>query len=361
MISENMKRVTIISVALVILIIGVGVLHSMRNGSEDPIITDSGISVERRSITELVTATGIVKSQTGAEVKVGAQVSGVVKKLYVRVGSKVKKGMLLAEIEPAGYRARTDQAAARVKIAATEKKFAELELNRMTSLRNSGSGTQQQLEAAQRAYELTASGLQQAEADLSFEELELSYTKIISPIDGVVSSVTTREGETVAANFTAPTFVTVIDLERLEVWAYVDETDIGRIEKNQKVSFTVDTYPGEEFYGSVAAIYPKAEIQNNVVNYIAVIDFDKKYGKIIRPEMTASVRISSGGKEGILAVPKSCVKKEGGRTFIYLLRNGKAVKSEVRTGISDKKYTEIISGLGLSEKVINNLKSQEEK
>ncbi len=93
---------------------------------------------------------------------------------------------------------------------------------------------------------------------------------------GVVASVSTQEGETVAASFAAPTFVTLLDLARLEVWAYVDETDIGRIHRGQDATFTVDTYGDDEFAGRVTAIYPQAEIRDNVVNYVAVIRFDAR-------------------------------------------------------------------------------------
>jgi len=107
-----------------------------------------------------------------------------------------------------------------------------------------------------------------------------------------VASVATQEGETVSASFATPTFVTLIDLNRLEVWAYVDETDIGRIELGQRATFTVDTYGDASFAGTVTAIYPKAEIRDNVVNYIAVVRFEPQPGRTLRPDMTAFVRIA---------------------------------------------------------------------
>jgi macrolide-specific efflux system membrane fusion protein len=214
--------------------------------------------------------------------------------------------------------------------------------------------TQQQLENAQKLFELSSSRLAQAVADLDYAKLQLSYTKIDSPINGIVSSVTTQEGETVTASFTVPTFVTIIDFNRLEVWAYVDETDIGRIQNGEEVKFTVDTYPGEEFSGRVETIYPKAEIQNNVVNYITVISINKKDGKIIRPEMTASVGISCGKKDNVLAIPKALVKKENGKTFVYTIKNGNQEKIPIETGISDKKYYEVISGLKENESIISS-------
>lgn len=107
-----------------------------------------------------------------------------------------------------------------------------------------------------------------------------------------MASVSTQEGETVAASFATPTFVTLVDLSRLEVWAYVDETDIGRIKVGQRASFTVDTYGDETFEGSVTAIYPKPEIRDNVVNDVTVVRFDPPCDRILRPEMTTTVRIT---------------------------------------------------------------------
>lgn len=347
-----MKKIILITAILASLLITGLVLSESHSENEEDLNGISTVMLKKRSIEQSVTATGIVKPMTGAEVKVGAQVSGIVKNLYVSIGSRVKKGQLLAEIEPTSYQAKVDIARAQKEIAVTEKKYALLELNRAKALMQSAAIASQQMETAERLYELSTSRLDQAKADLDYAELQLSYTKITSPIDGVVSSVSTQEGETVAASFTSPTFVTIIDINRLELWAYIDETDIGRIAKTQAASFTVDTYPGEEFTGTVEAIYPKAEIQNNVVNYITVISIDKNDDKIIRPEMTASVSIVNGKKENILTIPKNLVKKEDGKTFVNILKEGKPEKRFISTGISDKKFYEVVSGLSGSERIV---------
>ncbi len=351
----KVKKIGFISGSVILLALSAWMLlcNGNTNGKSDS--SDyTTLKVQRRSIEQFVTATGIVKPKIGAEVKVGAQVSGVVVRLYVEIGSNVKKGDLLAEIESSGYKAKVKMAQAQKEIAETEKKFAELEFKRVLFLNEKGGMTQQQLENAQKLFELSSSRLAQAVADLDYAKLQLSYTKIDSPINGIVSSVTTQEGETVTASFTVPTFVTIIDFNRLEVWAYVDETDIGRIQNGEEVKFTVDTYPGEEFSGRVETIYPKAEIQNNVVNYITVISINKKDGKIIRPEMTASVGISCGKKDNVLAIPKALVKKENGKTFVYTIKNGNQEKIPIETGISDKKYYEVISGLKENESIISS-------
>jgi HlyD family secretion protein len=351
----KVKKIGFISGSILLLALSTWMLlcNGNTNGKTDS--SDyTTMKVQKRSIEQFVTATGIVKPKIGAEVKVGAQVSGVVVKLYVEIGSNVKKGDLLAEIESSGYNAKVKMAQAQKEIAETEKIYAELEFKRVLFLNQKGGMSQQQLENTQKLFELSSSRLAQAVADLDYAKLQLSYTKIYSPINGIVSSVTTQEGETVTASFTAPTFVTIIDFNRLEVWAYVDETDIGRIQNGEDVKFTVDTYPGEEFGGKVETIYPKAEIQNNVVNYITVINIGKKDGKIIRPEMTASVGISCGKKDNVLAIPKALVKKENGKTFVYTIKNGNQEKMPIETGISDKKYYEVISGLKENESVISS-------
>lgn len=348
-----MKKITLISVVVILVVIIVGLTYSTLYSEDNVDVENYSLTkVQRRSLNQSVLATGIIKTQVGAEVKVGAQVSGIVKKLNVEIGSKVKRGDLLAEIEPTGYKAKMEMAFAQKEIAEAEQKFAEKELKRYRALNEKEVATAQQMEAIEKQYELAVAKVEQAKADLNYASLQLSYTKITSPIDGIVASVATQEGETVAASFAAPTFVTIIDLNRLEVWAYVDETDIGRIVPGQNVTFTVDTYPGEEFNGRVETIYPKAEIQNNVVNYITVINMEKKEGRTIRPEMTATVRIFNDKKNYALVVPKNAVKKEDAKTFVYILKNGMPTKKYIETGVSDKKYFEVLSGLEENEQVI---------
>jgi RND family efflux transporter MFP subunit len=352
---DNMKRKTVILLALIPVMAAAGVLHSnwFLGKAHDPTaVSYSTVPAERRVVGQSVLATGIIKPMTGAEVKVGAQVSGIVQKLHVEIGTRVKKGELLAEIEETGYKAKADLALAQKGMAETEKKFAELELQRYRALLEQRCVSTQQMESIEKAFELASSRLQQAEADLVYALLQLSYTKVRSPIDGTIASVATQEGETVTASFSAPTFVTIIDLNRLELWAYVDETDIGRVRKGQSASFSVDTYPGEEFLGVVQAIYPKAEIQNNVVNYVAVIRFDQRPERIVRPEMTANLRIYGGKAERVLVVPLTALRRDGNRSYVYLLADGVPAKRYVETGASDKKFAEVRSGLSGNDQVI---------
>lgn len=327
-------------------------LIASRNSEREGASEDAYIVVQRKDIGQFVIATGIIKPAVGAEVKVGAQVSGVVQKLIAKTGSNVKKNDLLALLDPEIYQSKKDQMLALKEIAATEKKYAELEFNRQKALYEERAVSLQQFESALQKFELSRAKLNQAGAEYEYANLQLGYTKILSPINGVVASIATQEGETVAAGFLSPTFVTVIDLDKLELWVYVDETDIGRVHGGQNVSFTVDTYPGELFEGSVETIYPKAEIQNNVVNYITVVKVAASKEKILRPEMTATVQIFIQIKKNVLVLPKGTIQTENERAFVTVLENGKAVKRYITTGISDKKYYEVLTGVSEKEKVM---------
>ena len=148
------------------------------------------------------------------------------------------------------------------------------------------------------------------EAVLDYAETQVAYARVDAPIAGTVASVSTQEGETVAASFATPTFVTLLDLNRLEVWAYVDETDIGRIRVGQNVRFTVDTYGSEGFTGHVSEIYPQPEIRDNVVDYVTVVRFRAPAGRSLRPEMTTAVRIATEEARNVLTVPLKAVHRE---------------------------------------------------
>jgi RND family efflux transporter MFP subunit len=303
------------------------------------------IKVERRDIAKTVLATGIIKPKVGAEVKVGSRVSGIVKKLYVRIGDPVEEGQLLAELDPTEYQARFNQALAELENAKANLEYAHSDQKRHKILLEKNLVSQNEYEIAKRSEKVSEARLKQAEADLRYAQIQLDYTKIKSPITGIVASVFTQEGETVAASFSTPTFVTIIDLSRLEIWAYVDEIDIGRISERQKAVFLVDTYPDTEFQGKVTAIFPKAEIQENVVNYITTIEILDREGKILRPEMTTTVNISLETHQNVLSVPNEVIKIERGRKYLYILDNNKLSKRWVKIGIRNEDYTEILDGV----------------
>jgi RND family efflux transporter MFP subunit len=191
----------------------------------------------------------------------------------------------------------------------------------------------------------------QAKATLDFALVQLSYAVIRSPISGIIASITTQEGENVAAGLSAPTFVTIINLDRLQVDAFVNETDIGKVKVGQDVTCTVDAYPDEEFPGKVIAIYPKAVIQQSVVYYDVVIAINETK-VLLRPDMTASVTIYAEKRENVLTVPNKAIQREEGKRYVYLLENNKIDQKEVKSGWRDSYYTEIVEGLKEGENVV---------
>lgn len=308
--------------------------------------------VTRRDIGSSVLATGIIKPMVGAEVRVGSRVSGLVKNLYANVGDYVKKGQIIAELEPSELEAKYNQALASLQNARANYEYAKLDFERQESLLKQNFISQNQLDLAEKTFEINKAQLEQAKANLDFAKVQLDYTKITAPIPGIVASVSTQEGETVAASFSAPTFVTIIDLERLEVWAYVDETDIGRIREKQRATFTVDTYPDTDFEGIVTAIYPKAVIQDNVVNYVATLKITDSKKKLLRPEMTTNVNIYLEMRKNVLTIPISAIKRDRGERFVTVIEGDKKNQRKVKIGWNSNGTTEIVSGLNEGEKVV---------
>jgi len=366
-------------------------------------------TVQRRDFSATVLATGAVKPQVGAEVRVGARISGKVARLRANIGDRVKKGETIAELEKADLEAIVAQREAEVqlaqaKLAAVERllpteidkarldltrwqatqTLGEQELKREQCLLEAEASSQEAFQRAQerlavaqaqaataeKAWELARARYEedqrQAEAELARAQsalanaqVQLSYATLTAPIDGVIASVSTQEGETVAAGFNAPTFVTIIDLDRLQVDAFVDETDIGRVRPGQEALFTVDTFPGREFTGRVSAIYPKAVIQDNVVNYDVVVEILDRHQGDLRPEMTANVTVLLEAKSGVLAVPAKAVKREGGKNVVYVSQDGRPRPRPITVGWKDGPWIEVLTGLEEGQAVLLEAPAQE--
>ena len=380
-----------------LLIMALGALLSIWGAcqSRDRLSSMSIARVTRRNFTPPVLATGIVAAQVGAEVEVGARASGQVERLFTNIGDMVEKGDAIAQLEKDDIEATVAQRKAELEMARAnlsstarlypkeiEKaeadvakweatvKLGQKELIRKEDLVKEDLASEQELDIAQETlsvaeaelvavekalelvkvqYEedlnLARIGVTSAQAALENAQAELSYTTITAPISGVIGSISTQEGETVAAGFNAPTFVTIIDLGRLQVDAYVDEVDIGKIEIGQRAVFTVDAFPAREFSGKVSAIYPKAVIQENVVNYIVAIEIEKPYEGVLRPEMTTSVTIFFDKRMDILGVPVKALKREGGRNVVYIWKEGKPEMREVKVGRQEGQWIEVLDGL----------------
>jgi HlyD family secretion protein len=308
--------------------------------------------VVRRDIGSVVKATGIIKPRVGAEVRVGSRISGVVQRLYVRIGDRVTKGQLLADLDDRDLIARRDEAAAALQQADVNLSYARTDLERKRELSARDVLSRSEFDLAERAAAVAERQVIGARASLAYATTQLAYARIVAPIAGVVASVSTQEGETVAASFAAPTFVTLIDLSRLEVWAYVDETDIGRIRIGRNARFTVDTYGDEEFEGRVTAVYPKAEIRDNVVNYVTVVRFEPPRDRTLRPEMTTTVRILLDMREQVLALPVRAVRRDGDRAFVLSRRGKRIERRSVTTGTRDDTYWEILDGVREGDEVL---------
>lgn len=346
-----MKRIFwIAAISAAIVVLGLGAKRVLeKRTSNDPAGAEV-VRVARQNVAPTVKATGVIKPMVGAEVRVGSSASGVVTRLCVRIGDNVKKGALLADVDSRELDARRDATDAAVRLSKANLDYAQVDLHRKQELFNAGVISRGELDLAEQTYDVAGQQYRQAQANLADANTQLGYARIIAPIAGTVESVTTQEGETVASSFAAPTFVTLLDLSRLEVWAYVDETDIGRIRVGQKATFTVDTYGNDQFPGEVTAIYPQAQIRDNVVDYIAVIHFRGLPGRVLRPEMTATVMIAQQQHRNVLSLPIGAVHREGARHYV-IVSNG-TERRWITTGLRDDSYWEILNGVDEREEVL---------
>ena len=339
------RKISIAAASAIIVIAIVAFISHSRVGSDkaEPAVTK--VVVEKRDMGSLVQATGIIKPKVGAEVKVGARITGKVEHLYANIGDRVKKGQVLVRLEQDDLKARADQAEAAYLEAAAAFDKAKIDLDRDKPLAKEGYISQQNIDVLQNVYDMAKARVMKAKADQDYAKAQLSYATITAPISGTIASVTTQQGETVAAGLNAPTFITIIDLNKLEVNAYIDETDVGKIGVGQEALFTVDTFADKDFVGKVTAIYPRAVLQENVVNYITLISIEKSEGKL-KPDMTANVTITLKKKKDVLAVPGAAVAREGGKKYVTLqAKDGKSTRREVKTGWKEGSYLEITSGL----------------
>jgi RND family efflux transporter MFP subunit len=319
----------------------------LRDTRQDSLPT---LRASRATLTESTIAIGTIKPKTGAEVKVGSQLSGVVAKLKVNIGDTVSKGDVLALLDSTEWRARVAALKADLASGIAEEEYARNELERVERMRDLIPLLQ--VENTRRNVKVKQAAVERMRASLVEAETQLGYTVIKAPVAGTIASVSTYQGETVAASFAAPTFVTIVDLKRLEVQAYVDETDIGRVHVGQRVTIRVDAYPGQELAGAVQAIYPKAQLVNNVVNYVVIIDIANTSGLLIRPEMTAHVTFILEQREGVLSIPRKALLREGGQTLVVVQKGDQWRERPVKVGLQTPESVEIVSGLREGETIV---------
>ena len=262
--------------------------------------------VDRGIITMTVTATGTLSAVT--TVQVGSQVSGVIARLYADFNSRVTKGQLLAELDPTPFQQQVEQRQADVTKSKVEAANTRINYDRQLRLVKAGLSPQSDLDSARAAYEGANAQVQQSTAALNQSLTNLKYTKIVSPIDGIVVDRQYDVGQTVAASFSAPTLFSIAqDMTKMQVQADVDQSDIGRIAVGQPARFTVDSYPDQEFRGRISQIRLNATVSQNVVTYPVIIEVPNPDEKL-RPKMTANVTIDVATVRDVLRIPNGALR-----------------------------------------------------
>jgi HlyD family secretion protein len=388
-----MRRFFLISaVMLVGLAIGGYVFF---NGERKTPIRYRTAVIERGSVVSIVTATGSIVPVVS--VQVGTQVSGMIKSLHADFNSVVKAGDIVAIIDPEPFRARRDQAASNVEMAKAnvaraknEQAQRQRELNRARSLAVQEFVSQHDVDmavtnaqGADAQVNVSMAQVKQAEAALNAAELDLKYTTIRSPVNGIVVARNVEVGQTVAASFATPNlFLIALDLTKMQVDTNVSESDIGGITEGKEATFTVDAYPGIPFAGTIRQVRLAPIAVQNVVTYNVVIGVDNKDLRL-KPGMTANVSIVVAQRDNVLKVPNAALRfvppkselvasrpmegtiaREGvgrmapgggptGRPIWKQAENGEPLATRVQTGISDGTYTEIIAeGVAAGDEVI---------
>lgn len=359
-------------------------LVSVRGGSEPPAY-DTAL-VERGDIVEVVGATGTLEAVT--TVQVGSQVSGTVAWLGADFNSEVKRGQVVARLEPSLFDARVAQArsnlvAARAQVErnAAATADAKQKYERAQALAAESLLPESDLESAKAVYESAAAqqkasdaAVSQAEAALNQAEVDRGHAVIVAPIDGVVLARNVDVGQTVAASLQAPTlFVIANDLRRMRVNVAIDEADIGRVAVGQAVSFRVDAWPDELFEGDVEQVRLQPIVNQNVVTYNTLVAVDNDSLKL-RPGMTATVSVETSRRDRVLRVPTAAVRFRpetlqaaggpgtphpgGGRAkYVFVPgAGGRPEAREVELGLSDGRFVEV-EGLSEGEAVITGLRS----
>jgi len=374
------KRLLLISLPF-LLLMGVFLIYRIFFKKEEIKVLETA-AVKKGEIKGVLIETGIIKPQVGAVVKIGTRATGTVVKLNVRIGDRVKKGQLIALIDDREIREQINQSKAA--LLKTENTLRQLELTYPEKLREAQANleyarinyereqellkkeytTKESVDRAKRELEIaeatlkrlrdeyetqvmiTKASIEEIKAQIAQQETRLSYTRIYSPIDGIVSDVTIQEGETVVAGLQVANLITVFDPLKLEMWIYVDEADIGRVKIGQNVEFTVDTLPDKTFHGKIEKIYPQPVVKDNIVYYLAIVKITREDAQFLRPEMTTYVRITYEEKKDTLIVPNSAVKFEQGSQIAYKITGqNKVERVKIKIGLRNEESTEIISGL----------------
>lgn len=384
-----LRRVAALGVVAVL--VGGGLAYRAKNRPPPPAryITQQPSTGD---VAEKVQATGAV--QPLLQVNVGAQVNGRIAKVYVDFNSEVKKGDVLAEIDPIQYGAQVNQVSAQVlaqkaslESAKANHAAAKLAFERTERLYQQGLASKGELDAARGQFEVTRAQAAAAEAQIGAIEAQLQqsranvgWTKIYSPVDGVVVSRSIDPGSTVVASFQAPTlFVIAQDLRKMRVMADVDEADVGKLKEGMEAEAVVDAFPGESFRGTVQQVRYSPNNVQGVVTYSAVVEVDNPEEKL-RPGMTATVTIKTKEVKNTLRVPNAALRYKPtppmgpngkplpqppepslakGKGRVYVLVNDKPGEEKTETkivdvGVTDGIHTEVLGGLEPDAKLVTD-------
>ena len=399
--SVMMKKKTIIIVSVVVIVVAAVVLYFMTHKKTQE-ITFVTSKAKYGAIAKSITATGTI--QPVDTVSVGAQVSGVVKNIYVDFSSVVKKGQLLAKIDPAILLAQAEQSNANLANARSNLTYQQSNFERQKQLFNLGAISKADYQLALNQIQSAKAVVDNSAAQLKIINKNISYTNIYSPIDGVVLNRNVSAGQTIASSFNAPTlFVIAKDLTKMQVRAAVDEADIGGVLPGQKVTFTVDAFPNDIFEGAVQEVLLHASVSANVVTYKTLINVDNAAMKL-KPGMTASINIYIEEDDHALLIPsralnfkpdsalmnryviqraersikniknhgkKSRLHKDSSDTIIENETNQKAyiwkksgdtlIEKRITIGLNDDANVKVIDGLSPNEEVITNAITGENK
>lgn len=304
---ENSGRFKRVAVALVaLLLVAAVVVFAMRRKKDDPAEAYRTVPADRGDVVMTVTATGTLSAVT--TVQVGSQISGVIANLHADFNSPVRKGQLLAELDPTPFQAQVEQRSADLRRAQVERANAAATFQRQKRLVESGLVSPAELENVRAALDSASALVDQSAAALRQAQANLKYTRILSPIDGVVVERQYDIGQTVAASFQAPTLFTIAqDLTKMQVQADIDQADIGRLRVGQPARFTVDAYPEQTFEGEIAEIRLNATTNQNVVTYPVIIGVRNPERKL-RPKMTADVTIDVAEAKNVLRVQNAALR-----------------------------------------------------
>lgn len=318
--------------------------------------------IKKGNISEIVTASGIINPIS--QIDVGTQVSGRLLDIFVDYNSEVKKGQLLALIDPALFQsnvtketANLEVAKAQVLVAKASKDYYKKQLTRIEKLNKQSYSADKDLDEAQKNHDtavaqqaLYEAQVAQAQAALDYNNIQLEYTRIVSPVDGIIVSKNVEIGQTVAASFETPTLFNVAeDLTKMKIQAAVVEADIAKVKEGQKVEFGVDSFPDEIFEGIVTQVRNQAITTSNVVTYDVIIEIDNSQLKF-KPGMTANVDIITADKKDVLLAPNKALRfsmddgqvryKQKG---IWVSNGSNQERIDISTGVYDDENTEIFS------------------